>query len=57
MNKKDLKVSDATLNDIAVETQGYTGAEIEQNADEAAPETEESKEAEIPEDNQEEKTN
>ena len=30
MNRKDLKVSEATLNDIAVETQGYTGAEIEQ---------------------------
>lgn len=34
-----------------------SGAEIEQNADEAAPETEENKEAEMPEDNQEEKTN
>lgn len=30
MNKKDLTVSDDVLKDIAVETQGYTGAEIEQ---------------------------
>ena len=30
MKKKDLKVSDTLIKEIAVETQGYTGAEIEQ---------------------------
>lgn len=30
MNKKDLNVSEETVKGIAIETQGYTGAEIEQ---------------------------